>query len=376
MTTYRKPAVALQLPILKDHMIQLMIQHVSLNRFDQKFLTNISERYIVTNKPLSEGQNELFDKLAHKYRKQLKRLHLNYEEVIALKWSQKVLSQADLKKKSLLTIEDGVMLLQMKFDKKMIDDVRSLLYDDNKEYINKLDLANDGFLTDNGGDRYDFAWHKDEKIWRGPFAIYLFRNLIRFANRNNIEIGEPAQKIYDTMMAAGKKDIWTPHLHIVNDRMYISQIAESMLPLIEDIDFTDMSIDNVERITRLGVAAPSQYDMIAEYVNGSSVNFKHVVKEPTDVVRLKSYIKSSSRKFIFYYPTTPTTPNSSWIDDEIAVLDNVELVREYGKEKFDFLINTGYNTLITLRTINYMLNAQNKVGSFALTADKVIYIEI
>ena len=372
--------------------LQLM-NKVRLNRYDMKFMANISEKYLLRHEPLSPGQNTLYEKIVHKYRKQLKKLKVNYKDLLALPWADGIVATEVLTQKTYFRIADSddgpEMQLYFNFNKKRIEEVRALAHDDNGNHLNRGSTSNFG-----NGQKYNFNWNNAKKTWYGPFNVYLYKQLYDFAKEARLCIDKSVLALNTTMDAHGTKEDWTPGLRLINGTLYINCIAETMLPFLKDIDLTDTSIANIERLSKLGLTAPDDYDAISEYVNSVSHNTKHVLTTAEDVLVLKDYINVSGRKVLFHIPELDA-PNSklplplrelrecaSWGKDSGFYTDPLRGIPSYridGRQiadAIDDIVKEGYTTLVTTKPIAGQLNSQAAIGRFALKADKVIYISL
>jgi len=216
------------LPSNRDVLHTELMSKVRLNRYDLKFMSNIFQKYLDKNKPLSTGQNELYEKIVHKYRKQLKKLGVPYRDLLELPWKNGIVALDTLNQKTFLRLDkrdDGQteIRLYFNFNKKQIEDVRALVHDDDGDHLNRGDTNNVG-----NGQKYDFTWDNTSKIWHGPFNVYLFKKLYQFSKEIGVQIDSSVLSLIETMQRYGDKNAWTPSVRIVNDRLYVSQISETM----------------------------------------------------------------------------------------------------------------------------------------------------
>jgi len=125
---------------------------------------------------------------------------------------------------------------------------------------------------------------------------------------------------------------------------------------------------------------------IAQYVNSVSSGTKHDVIVASDVDTLRHYIKDSGRKVIFYTENTGWDKSTRPIPEEFSDLAEIENwdanVKRFDNntpweaDTVDKLLASGYNTLISTTPIANLYRQQDKIGQFALVADKVIYLSI
>ena len=369
----KKPAKFI-LPDSRDALHTYLTGEVRLNRYDQKFMSNIWLKYISINKPLSTNQDELYEKIVHKYRKQLKKLGINWRDIKELPWKAGTVDLEKITQNTyfkLVEDEEGEMQMRLyfTFNKNHIDEVRALLHDDDGKHFNVGSESNMG-----NRQKYNFTWDNRSKVWHGPFNLYLFKSLYEFALNKKVKIYDTVQALVDKLNDCGSKAEWTPSVRIVNNRLYVSHITEEMLPVLNDIDPTDLSVYNIERMTKLGLAVPTEISSIAEYAESNSPHTEHVIQSEDDVNRLKEYVARSGRKCVYHETAIYGKSNERALTKSeirtwpgIAVSDDVSI---------DEVFTNGYDTLITNMPHTRLFRSQDSVGKFALAADKVIFITI
>lgn len=373
----------LKLTSHRDLMHQQMLLKIRFNRYDMKFMQNILAKYILQGTALSTRQNELYEKLIHKYRKQFRKLGVNYKDILATPWQHDVITTEQLDTQTFFKVEgtgdDSIMQMYFNFNKAHIDEIRTLIHDDACNHLNKGSSESGQF----GGDKYDFVWNNKTNVWIGPFNVYLFRQLYRFANKHNIQIDSSARTIFERMSKKyGLAETWQPHLHISNGRMYVSQLTETMLPFLKDIDMTDISIQNVERLVKLGLKSPDKFDDINQYVNSFSHGTPHTISSMADFDTLQEYIAQTNRKVLFYQVGAFFRARGSHgvLEKALIEWDNPNILHIGNQSTIDLSnveawIEEGYDTLITTHPVSNLLFSQSNLGAFALSS-KVIYIKI
>ena len=389
MNTPKRPAPeTIVLTENRDHLHPQLMDKVRLNRYDMKFMVNIAEKYIMQGLPLSSGQNDLYEKIVHKYRKQLRKLKVNYKDILALPWANGLVDPEVLHQQTFFRITDSAeMQLYFNFNKAHIDEIRTLIHDDDCQHLNR-GIAEGSF---GNGQKYNFNFTNTTKTWHGPFNVYLFKKLYDFVVSHNVKVEDSVTDVVNALNVTGSKEDWTPGLHLVGSRVYVSHITESMLYKLEDIDPEDLSASNIEKFARLGLALPENYAGIARFINGNSSTSKQDIKTVHDVNELKNYIDTCNRKTIFYMPELGMPRYQDILPDVMDVFSHAESwgegslmfsndssrgVTEDTPEEVDNFSNLGYNTLVTTIPLTSLLRAQSKTGKFALEADKVIYISL
>jgi len=387
----------------RDNMHVPLMTSIRFNRYDAKFMANIHDKYLRHGTPLSHSQNELYEKIVRKYRKQFKRLKLNFLDVLALPWENGIVSHEALTGQTFFCIdEDNLMRMYFNFNKSQIAEMRAIIHDDkcNHLRLGTSDDTSDGF---GNGQKYEFTWDNKVKEWAGPFNLYLFKQLYKFAQHARIQIEPTVTDLVSKIEEYGTQDQWSPGMHIVHGRIYINHISESMLPILDEIDLADLSISNIEEIAKLGLAAPAKYRGIGQYIS-SSPKTTHILKTAEDVSELKDYVTAINRKVVFHIRDfqsaakpglVPRANFSSLPTKMIARADQqYEQLSELlnctswceSKHFYDFdaangtnsvdVLEDGYRTLVTTTPLTEMITSQSALGKFALTADKVIYIDL
>jgi hypothetical protein len=393
MPTLKSDTPTLVLKNTRDAMHVNLMNAIRLNRYDSKFMKNIWEMYLVKNKPLSTGQNVLYEKILHKYRKQIKKMGINYRDILALSWKESVVSDKILNLKAFFRLTNGAdgdtMELYFTFNKAKIEEIRKLVHDDDATYFNIGIDHNFG-----NGQKYDFTWDNKTKIWSGPFNEYLFKRLYEFALKYRIPIASEVTQFVRSMAEFGTASDWTPSVHVSNDRIYVSHITESMLPYLEKLDPADLSVRNMEEFLKMGLAADSKYDDIAVYMNALPDSNALTISSLEEVAVLKNYIKQSGRKVIFFIPELgghrPHQPTSaidaicaceSWDTNPVLIRDTLPLdVPERANEQIARLAADGYDTLISSISLSGLAyshtDTHGAIAKFALRGAKVICIEV
>ena len=371
----------------RDQMHVGLMTKVRLNRYDMKFMANISEKYLVASKPLSPGQNTLYEKIVHKYRKQLKRMKVDYRDILALEWANGIVSAEVLNQKTYFRIaaqDDGItMQLYFNFNKAQIEEVRALVHDDEGNHLNRGTQSNFG-----NGQKYNFTWDNATKSWYGPFNVYLFKKLYEFAKKSRLRIDRSVLDLITELESYGSQEDWTPSLHLVHDRLYVNQITESMLPYLDKINQTNTALSNIELYTKLGISSPDWVGNISEYVNSAST-VPHIMETENDVDVLRDYINQSGRKVLFYMPELSNSARiadallglqqcTEWGTDSMHYTDTRHLLGDDpgSIKSIDLLLEEGYDTLVTTTPITNQIRSQSSIGQFALKADKVIYLSL
>jgi len=366
----------------RDDFVSFILADVRLNRYDNKFISNINKKYISQNRPLTIKQSEVFDVIVKKYTKQLKTLQVNYNDILALKWKNGFCSEAELAKYSYFRCIDNEMQLYFKFSKDDINEVRTLIYDDKCLFLNKnnSNKYNSEFIVSDN-EKYNFYWDKLAKMWRGEFNVHLFRTLYDFAKKHNIKLDKSVIDImHGTINHFGSKYLWETQLHLVNNRLYVNCIAETMLNTLNNFDLEDTTDINIENIcTTLSIKPLSLYTtarsllmtLIPNQSNMFDTKSKHSQEE------LYNYLKATGKRTIFYLPTVRSKLWNNFMNNSDNDFINKRQMRNWDincvinqysnnnieREHISYEL---FNTVITTLGIDELMLSFPELGKFAM----------
>jgi len=257
-----------------------LLNLLRFNRFDNQFFASMYNNYIRNEYPLSENQSALWEKLIHKYRKQLKKAGIEYNDVLNLPWKYAVATSTELQVRPGFSVAEVdselIMTMSFQFNKTMIERVRAAVYDDEATYFKGMHQP--GNAPDHGP-KHDFIWEAEHKHWTGPYNTTLFRKLYKIALDGNVPIEADTQEFVNNLdKQFGNKESWASRIYSSNGRYYINNITEEMLPFLTDWDQLDGSIQCIEPLTkRLGLLAPQEYTgMIEQIINAANNRYEKI----------------------------------------------------------------------------------------------------
>jgi len=311
---------------------------IRLNRYDARFIDNMNLRYIIHNIPLSASQNELWEKILLKYKKQFFKLNLNVNELILLEWKLPIINDAELNKQTSLKLIDDSIELRFNFNKDLIAEVRGIVYDDAEACLKKVgaDIIDQSF-------KYDFKWDSTEKRWHGKFNIYLFKEVYNFAKRHDIIIDKSVTNLVAELNKSSSK--WKPELRVLNNTLYINHLTESMLATIESFDFSDTSAYNIETISnKLGISPGPEYSNAQAMLMRASLLSKQTykIRSENDIKVLLEYL--GSRNTFVDYPgiqddmlASISFDTTKPLDVLVTTLSSSEVIQKYPSNARDNL---------------------------------------
>ena len=296
--------MALQLtpPAYKEDLCATMLFQINMNRFDVNLIGNISNRYLKRD-GITQKQRDVIDKCIYKYRRQLKEGGVIAEELLQIPWQQEIRVLEVQNKDTYFLLENNILKMYFPFNKDLINEMRTIYFDDNGIFLNK----DRPYAVMGGNDRYMWKWNPDDIEWYGEFNVHLFKELYKFAIKHNITIHKSITDLLKKQDTETYK--WTPHIHISNHgQMYINCITESMMPVLHTFDMFNTSAYNIEElVTTLAIRAPYSYNNnLAQLISSSYYNNKIYDTSTTQAKEeLRDYLKDNNSKVLLLLTVFP-----------------------------------------------------------------------
>lgn len=303
----------------RDQVHLLVFGRVSLNRYDAKFLQDLSNKYLDKNRPLSEGQNELWEKIIHKYRKQLKKQGVAYKDILELEWTNGIRTREELAAQTSLDIiqvyenssgdPTPTISMSFNFDKKTIDEVRALVHDDAHAWLKRGDPHGRSW---GNNVKYDFKWHPEIGEWRGKFDPHLFRSLVALAKHKKIRIGANAHALLKMQEERlGQPTDWRTQARIVHGRVYVNCISDSLNTALAKADPELLIVPSVLNLEHLynefGVSPTPSLDarvrMLMAQGPQAEEGEAYQLTGDEDMVALINYLDATQRRAIINIST-------------------------------------------------------------------------
>ena len=226
-----------------------MRENLRFSRYDINFMENVA-RFINDNRPLTVKQNDLWEKIVHKYRKQIyneSQNSLTDEDILAKKWRQGPV-EFDPSYAPLLWIEDDVIKLRFPFNKDAVADLRTVIQDAGHEY---------GLMTSSVHHEY-IHWDRDERVWRGTAYPTLIRDLYYYAKDHEFAVDESVQGLVDSI--PGDEFNWCPYAELHSDGYMVSNLSPGLL---KALPLNEITLNTVRDLVGLEVTLS---DALQRYV--------------------------------------------------------------------------------------------------------------
>lgn len=142
----------------REEFLQYIItSNLKFNKYDYRFLNNLS-LLVVKNKHVTTNQNNLFEKLVTKYKKQLKYAGMLTDSILKLDWTVDIVESTSEFTEAFLSLKNNRLELKLPFSKKFIDEFHDAENHSYKfQYKEKL------------------IWSRTDKCYYGEFNTYNLR---------------------------------------------------------------------------------------------------------------------------------------------------------------------------------------------------------
>ena len=199
----------------KEHLLHyLMKGYVHLSKKDYGFFNNLT--YIIKEKnQVTSNQNKLFDKLVHKYQRQLRKNGHNIEQLQQLNWDVKVVDSSQEYLVPKLYLEGDELVLRTPF---------------NTNFVRSFKIA-----------KYNtFVWNKDQRVYRSRFYTHSLRLAIDTCNMffEKMDISDDINQLIEPLQHLENKTK-APILTTSQGKYYINNINKNLAEAIKDIELND-----------------------------------------------------------------------------------------------------------------------------------------
>jgi hypothetical protein len=341
-----------------------LVLHIRYSRYDTNFIDNVS-RLIGESKPLTKNQNELWEKLVNKYRKQIKTNKQDPDDLLALNWKLEPVD-FDVNYAPLLWIEDNEVNVRFPYNQRVVKEIRNMLERHDNNWMHNYESR--------------FKWNKEKRCWHGEAFPALVNDLVEFSNRNEFEVDSSVQAIVESI--PGTYMDWVPTARYVEGDCYVvSNLTPELLKALPKPNITPSAIRD---LVGLGIAmGDSMVDFLSETYSDEMVYmlcFREVsINDPT---QLEEYLAITNNDVIIQNADHSKMSAYMYGEDSEAQLKLTSAVSDmllwpreemgdyvvYSEEADTYSFDKTVDLVITTSSNAYSLNA------IANIAKKVILI--
>lgn len=199
----------------EEVLVIFLTNTLRLNKYDQKFLSNLSillskNNYVTTN------QNDLFNKLLLKYKRQLSKNNVDYNVATQLNWNTKLIESTDEYTQAYLSITNNRYKLRIPFNKKFIEKIRNT---DHHQHL---------------------IWHTTDKCYYADISTEVLKTITKIVPEfYPLNLSEDIKTTLSTLSVYNEIKIWNPTLVKIKDWYCIAASNESLDIAIKEFELSN-----------------------------------------------------------------------------------------------------------------------------------------
>ena len=338
----------------RDQAHRWLVLHIRYSRYDTNFIDNVS-RLSGENKALTKRQDELWERLVLKYRKQIKNNGWDAEEIVKLNWLLEPVD-FDANYSPLLWYEDGELCCRFPYNQRVVKEIRTVLEEHNTQWLYEYDKR--------------FQWSKERRCWHGQFHPALCKDLIEFANDNEFEIDSSVQQFEDAIPGTDRE--WLPIAEYVNGCVYVSNLTPRLAGSFNNSKLTPNLVRDLVALEVM----PSE-SLVKECARlwGDSIAyllcFREVTVAPEEVQLVLDYLTLTTNDVVVQNTAFAAEHNSDQEGQRIISLENDLLLWPheqlgeyivYSDQGDQYTLDKGIDCLITTDSVAYSMAALSNIS--------------
>lgn len=217
------------IPTTKEQLVYYLLNNISLGTYDKRFLDNIQTLNLIVSKPLTSNQAELFDKIVHRYSRQLAKKSVNSHDMVNLKWDLAPIPSLPQYTQAFISIEDDKIIIKCPYKKEFITELKKIT-------------------------NYHFIWDAENRTWSVPLSEKTLRIAVETVHSHYEKMNccDKIQDVLNILDTYSSAKVWDPTLVKTNGNLYIAAANEPLMNAISDIDLVmDPSI--LVRLTQYAI---------------------------------------------------------------------------------------------------------------------------
>ena len=256
-----------------EQVVDLLISHISLSRYDKRFMVNLQILNVNTRKPITTNQLALYKKVVTKYHRQLLKMNHNSVELAELPWEVEPVQSDEFLSKAHLHIMDGNKLtLHSPYRPKFVKEFRELAL---------------------------MQWQHDDKYYLSDYSLYKLRSVLDIVNKHYVDViyCDEIRKVLTEINQYREMKYWEPTLIKRQGNLYIAANNDSINEVLQDIKLED-TFECLMSLTRYGIKIDE--DILDNYTDMeikliSSHEIKH---EMNDLKGLRGLLEKIGCDFV------------------------------------------------------------------------------
>ncbi len=325
-----------------EQLLYFIKTKLSLSRYDERFIDNL-----MGLKEVTTNQAQLFDRILHKYRRQLSKYEISLENVADFPWDVKIIDSVSAFTDGYVYIEDNVIKFRCPYNRNFINKFRS------------VDLNN-------------FVWNKTEKYYETPYSVSQLKLLLTAAKQfyPKIVYSESVTELLDPLKEYADIKHWIPTLVKANGNLMISATNEYLNDAIKDLEL-NTSPTTLMRLSMYGINIDSS---VTEIFQNPKLKFSadyNPIVERSDLKNIIPWLKELGCDLLL----VQGNPSMLYEGDVLELLkqNNIKYIDvQMLRAKSYTEISNQYQCCISIRSRN---NDNNLFGDVISKSIKVVNSE-
>lgn len=273
-----------------EEVLDLMLNHVSLSRYDQKFFYNLHITNVLSRKPITSNQVSLFKKVVKKYKTQLGKQQLDADQLSELPWTLKVIESSPDFTHAFVSIEGNELILRCPFKQTFVQEFR---------------------------DQYIMVWNRENRYYSTEFGLHKLKVILNCVMKHyqDIKFCVRIQEIINEISIYSEHDCWDPTLTRCNGNLYVFNLNESLDSAISHIEL-NIELSTLALLASYGIqVSESLKKELQKIYDADDLNFainRQVIHEVSDIVGLADKLKKIKCEYALHASIHPTSESESY----------------------------------------------------------------
>lgn len=273
-----------------EEVLDLMLNSISLSRYDQKFFYNLQLQNVLPRRPITSNQAALFTKVVKKYNKQLATIQYDADHLAELPWTLKVIQSSPEFTHAIISIEGNELILRCPFKQAFVQEYRELSV---------------------------MLWNREEKLYHTEFGLHKLKIIISCVCKHYTEVRfcPTVQKIINEVSSFDEDACWDPTLVKRNNRLYIFNLNESLEKAIHYVEL-NTDLPTLALLSSHGIKIDdSLYNELLIIYSKDDLDFalsRKIIHEVTDISGLADKLKKINCDYVLHSSIHQTVESDNY----------------------------------------------------------------
>lgn len=210
----------------KDQYLKIFLDGtIHLSKKDYSFFYNLSNM-MKQKSSVTTNQSKLYDKLVHKYKRQLQKNGFDADKITNLEWKVILISTSDQYLNSYVTIKDDQIEIKAPFKQEFIRNIT-------KQAINDIENPNIQYIN-------TYQWNKLSRVYVSNFSTVALKIAVTYCSKHfeNVILCDRTKEILEFVGFYKNAKIWDPTYTKIGDNYYVVACNHILYSKIQDYNFS------------------------------------------------------------------------------------------------------------------------------------------